>query len=140
MKKFLVLILAGAAIVFMAGCATSMVLPRNAKPLQPLAYASPQSSNDAQLTVVRDTGLLGFDCGMSIYVGTTQIVTDMYDSDSIHVWLTPGNYTITAKSLGGGICPHLYTTFSTNMVAQQQVLLRTGFSNGSIELGPEIEN
>lgn len=135
MCKFMFLVLAALSI---AACSTSPIAPSQATPIKPLLYAEHTATNTAELTIVRDSGLLGFDCEIEIYVDSEKVGIFEGRSETFTVWLSPQQHTITAVSPGHGLCGHGEAALNWNPQNRLHVY-RTGFvSNGTVTLTPEV--
>ncbi|MBC3964257.1 hypothetical protein [Pseudomonas simiae] len=99
-------ILIAAAVAMLAGCASSAISVRDAKPVpsdEVYAFQNKLAGESGKITVVRDSGAVGSGCDIVVYVdgrraakiGTGQRAT---------FYLPPGSPNLGAGLAGSGLC------------------------------------
>jgi len=136
-------ILIGAvAVMLLAGCASTAISVRDAKPVpsdEVYAFQSKPSGASGKITVVRDTGAVGSGCDIVVYVdgrkaakiGTGQRAT---------FFLPPGTPNLGAGLAGSGLCAGAaIRTISANVQAGKESLYRISGDMAGFYIGPYVD-
>lgn len=135
MKIFLYVFFAS----LLCGCSTVPIMPDQAKTIMPDNFGTQDKTHNAQFVVIRDKGFLGAGCNIEIFINQYEL-GELGAAEKTYAWLEPGDYQVTAKNPGRGICPHSYQSERISLKPNDKIIFRTGFTanGGPIELGYDL--
>lgn len=92
-------------ILFISGCATQTVKLRDAKPVPDdrVYYQSQTGGNTGDVTIVRDSGMMGSGCHAQIFLDG-ELASDMRVSETVTFRVSEGDHIIGTTTKGGGLC------------------------------------
>jgi hypothetical protein len=102
MKKLWMMVACAA----LAGCATSPIPSEkavNAPSDRVYEYSKPQSDNDSELVIVRDSGFLGSGCRAAVYVDD-KLSAMLSKSEKVSLYVPSGEHLLAVSPSGNGIC------------------------------------
>jgi hypothetical protein len=135
-------ILIAVVAVMLAGCASTAISVRDAKPVQAdevYAFQSKPSGESGKITVVRDSGAVGSGCDIVVYVdgrkaakiGTGQRAT---------FYLPPGSPNIGAGLAGSGLCAGAaIRTIAAKVQLGKESLYRISGDMAGFYIGPYVD-
>ncbi|WP_439878850.1 hypothetical protein [Pseudomonas prosekii] len=130
------------AVMLLAGCASTAISVRDAKPVPPeeiYAFQSKPSGESGKITVVRDSGAVGSGCDIVVYldgrkaakIGTGQRAT---------FYLPPGLPNLSAGLAGSGLCAGAaIRTISANVQPGKESLYRISGDMAGFYIGPYVD-
>ncbi len=136
------ILIAAVAAVVLAGCASSAISVRDAKPVptdELYAFQSKPSGESGKVTVVRDSGAVGSGCDIVVYVdgrkaakiGTGQRAT---------FFLPPGSPSLGAGLAGSGLCAGAaIRTIAATVLPGKESLYRISGDIGGFYIGPYVD-
>ena len=98
--------IAAMAAVMLAGCASSAISVRDAKPVpsdEVYAFQNKPAGESGKITVVRDTGAVGSGCDIVVYVDGRR-VAKIGTGQRATFYLPPGSPNLGAGLAGSGLC------------------------------------
>ncbi|WMN19927.1 hypothetical protein QL104_11195 [Pseudomonas piscis] len=131
-----------AALLMLAGCASTAISVRDAQPVptdEVYAFQSPPSGDSGQITVVRDSGAVGSGCDIVVYIdgrkaakiGTGQRAT---------FYLSPGSPNLGAGLAGSGLCSGAaIRTIAATVTSGKETLYRISGDIGGFYIGPYVD-
>lgn len=131
------------ALLALTGCATSKLTPEQADPVPAerlFGFTQKRASDDARLTVIRDSGFYGSGCSLVFYIDGTRAAI-LNGGEGATLYVSPGEHALTAGLSGKGLCGHLVDQ-SVEMVAKpnQTRAYRLSFDQSGFHLGPYVAN
>lgn len=97
------------ALLALAGCATSKLTPEQADPVPAnrlYGFTQNMASDDARITVIRDSGLFGSGCGLVFRIDGKR--AGMLNSGEVaSFYVSPGEHTLTTGMSGRGLCGNM---------------------------------
>ena len=136
------ILIAAVAVAMLAGCASSAISVRDAKPVpsdELYAFQSTPSGESGKVTVVRDSGAVGSGCDIVVYVdgrkaakiGTGQRAT---------FFLPPGSPSLGAGLAGSGLCAGAaIRTIAATVLPGKESLYRISGDIGGFYIGPYVD-
>lgn len=136
------LIVGALAVMLLAGCASSAISVRDAKPVpsdEVYAYQSKPAGESGKITVVRDSGAVGSGCDIVVYVdgrkaakiGTGQRAT---------FYLPPGTPNLGAGLAGSGLCAGAaIRTIGATVRTGKESLYRISGDMAGFYIGPYVD-
>ncbi|WEJ08287.1 hypothetical protein N2A98_15160 [Pseudomonas sp. FJ2-5-13] len=136
------IVIAVVAMAMLAGCASSAISVRDAKPVptdELYAFQSKPSGESGKVTVVRDSGAVGSGCDIVVYVdgrkaakiGTGQRAT---------FFLPPGSPSLGAGLAGSGLCAGAaIRTIAATVLPGKESLYRISGDIGGFYIGPYVD-
>jgi len=136
------ILIAAVAVVMLAGCASTAISVRDAKPVsadEVYAFQSKPSGDSGKITVVRDSGAVGSGCDIVVYVdgrkaakiGTGQRAT---------FYLPAGSPSLGAGLAGSGLCAGAaIRTISATVQPDKESLYRISGDIGGFYIGPYVD-
>ena len=136
------ILIAAVAVAMLAGCASSAISVRDAKPVptdELYAFQSKPSGESGKVTVVRDSGAVGSGCDIVVYVdgrkaakiGTGQRAT---------FFLPPGSPSLGAGLAGSGLCAGAaIRTIAATVLPGKESLYRISGDIGGFYIGPYVD-
>lgn len=136
------IVIAVVAMAMLAGCASSAISVRDAKPVptdELYAFQSKPSGESGKVTVVRDSGAVGSGCDIVVYVdgrkaakiGTGQRAT---------FFLLPGSPSLGAGLAGSGLCAGAaIRTIAATVLPGKESLYRISGDIGGFYIGPYVD-
>lgn len=136
------IVIAVVAMAMLAGCASSAISVRDAKPVptdELYAFQSKPSGESGKVTVVRDSGAVGSGCDIVVYVdgrkaakiGTGQRAT---------FFLPPGSPSLGTGLAGSGLCAGAaIRTIAATVLPGKESLYRISGDIGGFYIGPYVD-
>ena len=136
------ILIVAVAVAMLAGCASTAISVRDAKPVpadEVYAFQSKPSGESGKITVVRDSGAVGSGCDIVVYVdgrkaakiGTGQRVT---------FYLPPGSPNIGAGLAGSGLCAGAaIRTIAATAHSGKESLYRISGDMAGFYIGPYVD-
>ncbi|SFX26726.1 hypothetical protein SAMN03159316_1345 [Pseudomonas sp. NFR02] len=136
------ILIAAVAVAMLAGCASSAISVRDAKPVptdELYAFQSKPSGESGKVTVVRDSGAVGSGCDIVVYVdgrkaakiGTGQRATFL---------LPPGSPSLGAGLAGSGLCAGAaIRTIAATVQPGKESIYRISGDIGGFYIGPYVD-
>lgn len=130
------------AVTLLAGCASSAISVRDAKPVpadEAYAFQTKPAGESGKITVVRDSGAVGSGCDIVVYVdgrkaakiGTGQRAT---------FYFPPGAPNLGAGLAGSGLCGGAaIRTISANVQSGKESLYRISGDVAGFYIGPYVD-
>ncbi|WP_145490799.1 hypothetical protein [Yersinia rohdei] len=117
MKKIFILMV----VLFLTGCSTSLVPVNQAKdiPQDRLLKHKTALESGAQLTIVRDSGIVGSACYAVVYVDGSPSAK-LETKEKTTLFLEPGEYSIGVNLDGTGLCAY------GNARVEREIVLKKG--------------
>ncbi|POA88058.1 hypothetical protein [Pseudomonas protegens] len=115
------ILIAGVALVLLAGCSTSPVTEQTAKPIpadrvyQPSMIAVPgnEVTSGATVTFLRDSGYYGSACSHDMFVNNVKAFA-IRQGEFVRLALPAGSYFFRLET-GAGLCPNIATSQSSEL-------------------------
>lgn len=136
------ILIAAVAVAMLAGCASTAISVRDAKPVpsdEVYAFQAKPAGESGKITVVRDSGAVGSGCDIVVYVdgrkaakiGTGQRAT---------FYLPPGSPNLGAGLAGSGLCAgSAMRTIATSVQPGKESLYRISGDIGGFYIGPYVD-
>ncbi|WP_421549102.1 hypothetical protein [Pseudomonas sp. QD4] len=136
------ILIAAAAVAMLAGCASSAISVRDAKPVpsdEVYAFQTKPAGESGKVTVVRDSGAVGSGCDIVVYVdgrkaakiGTGQRAT---------FYLPPGSPSLGAGLAGSGLCAGAaIRTIAAMVQPGKESLYRISGDMAGFYIGPYVD-
>ncbi len=136
------ILIAAVAVAMLAGCASTAISVRDAKPVpadEVYAFQSKPVGDSGKITVVRDSGAVGSGCDIVVYVdgrkaakiGTGQRAT---------FYLPPGSPNLGAGLAGSGLCAGAaIRTIAATVHSGKESLYRISGDIGGFYIGPYVD-
>lgn len=135
-------LIAAVAVVMLAGCASSAISVRDAKPVpsdEVYAFQTKPVGESGKITVVRDSGAIGSGCDIVVYIdgrraakiGTGQRAT---------FYLPPGSPNLGAGLAGSGLCAGAaIRTIAATVKPGKESLYRISGDMAGFYIGPYVD-
>jgi hypothetical protein len=136
------ILIAAAMVAMLAGCASSAISVRDAKPVpsdEVYAFQTKPAGESGKITVVRDSGAVGSGCDIVVYVdgrraakiGTGQRAT---------FYLPPGSPNLGAGLAGSGLCAGAaIRTIAATVQPGKESLYRISGDMAGFYIGPYVD-
>ncbi|EIO6347348.1 hypothetical protein LQY99_000860 [Escherichia coli] len=137
-------ILLGTLIIFLSGCATTVVPPSAAlsAPSERIYKFQPVVKNGGKLIVVRDEGMVGGGCYATIYINGER-VAKLDPKEKVNFNLPEGEWAVGANLEGKGLCSYSgqrqerFMTIKTNETKSVRVFTD---GDGNMDIRPTTIN
>lgn len=136
------ILIAAVAVVMLAGCASSAISVRDAKPVpsdEVYAFQTKPVGESGKITVVRDSGAVGSGCDIVVYIdgrraakiGTGQRAT---------FYLPPGSPNLGVGLAGSGLCAGAaIRTIAATVKPGKESLYRISGDMAGLYIGPYVD-
>ncbi|OPB16868.1 hypothetical protein BFW91_01935 [Pseudomonas fluorescens] len=136
------ILIAAVAVAMLAGCASTAISVRDAKPVpadEVYAFQSKPGVDSGKITVVRDSGAVGSGCDIVVYVDGRK-AAKIGTGQKATFYLPAGSTNLGTGLAGSGLCAGAaIKTISANVQAGKESLYRISGDMSGYYLGPYVD-
>ena len=130
------------ALLVMTGCATSKLTPEQADPVPAnrlYGFTQKMASDDARITVIRDSGFTGSGCGLVVRIDGKRAAM-LNSGELASFYVDPGEHVISAGLSGQALCSSLIDkTIELNVKPNQERIYRLSVDQNGFYINPYID-
>ena len=136
------ILIAAVALAVLAGCASTAISVRDAKPVpadEVYEFQSRPSGDSGTITVVRDSGAVGSGCDIVVYVDGRK-AAKIGTGERATFYLPPGSSNIGAGLAGSGLCAGAaIRTIAATVQSRKESLYRISGDMAGFYIGPYVD-
>ncbi|AMW64543.1 lipoprotein (endogenous virus) [Pseudomonas phage phiAH14a] len=136
------ILIAAVAVAMLAGCASSAISVRDAKPVpsdEVYAFQTKPAGESGKVTVVRDSGAVGSGCDIVVYVDGRK-AAKIGPGQRATFYLPPGSPSLGAGLAGSGLCAGAaIRTIAAAVQPGKESLYRISGDMAGFYIGPYVD-